>query len=141
MNPDSEAARAVSMGQKGIVADISGTEVLVDFADNKFPFDRDQIARVSTARSSAGEGGPAVVQLDHCQIPAKKPADDPGEKPLTEDAGKRPAKLLRKHQPSNQRIRKVKPEPAARRTNSCGLQARRLAAELGLESLLRDADG
>ena len=47
------------------MADISGTEVLVDFADNKFPFDRDQIVRVSTARSSAGERGPAVVQLDH----------------------------------------------------------------------------
>ena len=29
----------------------------------------------------------------------------------------------------------------AARTNSCGLEARRLAAELGLESLLRDADG
>ena len=57
LNPGSEAARAVSMGQTGIVANISGTEVLVDFADNKFPFDRDQIARVSTARSSAGEGG------------------------------------------------------------------------------------
>ena len=53
LTPDSEAARAVSMGQTGIVADISGTEVLVEFADNKFPFDRDQIARVSTARSSA----------------------------------------------------------------------------------------
>ena len=29
----------------------------------------------------------------------------------------------------------------AARTNSCGLEARRLAAELGLESFLRDADG
>ena len=67
LTPDSEAARAVPMGQTGIVADISGIEVLVDFAENQFLFDRDQIARVSTARS------PAPAEANHHPGTEKQP--------------------------------------------------------------------